>query len=378
MRLAGQAKLGYYPTPRIVCNALRDRLAIHPDAAILDPCCGTGEAIRTIADGRGSVYGIELDWARADEAKQVLDRVIRGDALRATIADSAFSLIFCNPPYDFSGIEDEDADRAPKERLEEQFLALAAKKLMTGGIGIFIVPRPVIWSHPRFARAYLGHFEHLHAFSWADGEYKDANPFRQTVLIGRKRASYKRPREEDVSSLQDIMRRADAEDTSSLQSPWASLCVPVPPAPKLPVEPFRSREIDPAEAIALARSSPLWGELQRTSQAQWQGRREMPPLPLRQGHIALILSTGLLDGVVGQGPNRHIVKGRAVRQRYLVSEETDEDGTTTRVEQERIVVEISALDLEGGVFTFTSAPDEEKTTTEGSETVCASSTASPV
>lgn len=73
MRLAGQAKLGYYPTPAFTARTIGDRLDIPERGALLDPCCGEGSALKALAKGRGELYGIELDWTRPDEAKKVLD-----------------------------------------------------------------------------------------------------------------------------------------------------------------------------------------------------------------------------------------------------------------------------------------------------------------
>ncbi len=367
MRLKGQMKLGYYPTPNHTAARIAAILDIPAGATILDPCCGDGAALVAVAKGRGETYGIELDWARSDSARKSLNHLVRGDAFEATVADEAFSLVFLNPPYDFAGIEDEAEDdddgpkagRARQQRMEERFLALGARKVMPGGITVLIVPKPVLYSHPRFARAYLGYFEHLAAVAWPEGSGKRDNPFRQTILIGRRRGKYQRPVESDLGAFQALMQHADSllSLEEGLSSSWQMRPISVPVAPKRPVEPFRSRELDPGAAIDIARRSPLWQDVRRAAAAGWEGRRETPPLPLRQGHIALILSTGLLDGVVGQGSARHVVKGRVVRQRVLVEDSEDEDGNVTRVEQERVVVEISALDLNGGVFTFTSASE---------------------
>jgi type I restriction-modification system DNA methylase subunit len=51
MRLAGQEKMGYYPTPASLLDAIASYLSA--DSAgpcrVLDPCCGEGEALAHIA-----------------------------------------------------------------------------------------------------------------------------------------------------------------------------------------------------------------------------------------------------------------------------------------------------------------------------------------
>ena len=83
MRLAAQAKGGFYPTPERVVDLLaglihtptgyyhRDRETLR----ILDPCCGAGEALAQLAgrmDAPNAIpietYGVELHRDRAEEA----------------------------------------------------------------------------------------------------------------------------------------------------------------------------------------------------------------------------------------------------------------------------------------------------------------------
>ncbi len=38
-----------------------------------------------------------------------------------------------------------------------------------------------------------------------------------------------------------------------------------------------------------------------------------PPLPLHSGHLGLLLAAGKLDGIIGQGVDRHVVKGKVTK-----------------------------------------------------------------
>ena len=86
MRLAAQAKGGFYPTPDRVVEMIAS-LVETPGSGyynrgktlrILDPCCGAGEAAAllawTLADGPGDTvpietFGVELHKERAEEAR---------------------------------------------------------------------------------------------------------------------------------------------------------------------------------------------------------------------------------------------------------------------------------------------------------------------
>ena len=88
MRLAAQAKGGFYPTPPRVVDLIAE--LIHTPSGhynrgretlrILDPCCGAGEALAQLAqrlDRPNAIpietYGVELHRDRAQEAEERLD-----------------------------------------------------------------------------------------------------------------------------------------------------------------------------------------------------------------------------------------------------------------------------------------------------------------
>lgn len=57
MRLAAQAKMGYYPTPPSVISLISEMLVINGkgNIRILDPCAGEGTALNQI----GEILGAE-------------------------------------------------------------------------------------------------------------------------------------------------------------------------------------------------------------------------------------------------------------------------------------------------------------------------------
>ena len=91
MRLAAQAKGGFYPTPDrvvdMIASLMRPPYGYHNASRetirALDPCCGPGEALGRLTDllsqaGTTSVetYGVELHKERAEEAAERLDHVL--------------------------------------------------------------------------------------------------------------------------------------------------------------------------------------------------------------------------------------------------------------------------------------------------------------
>jgi tRNA1(Val) A37 N6-methylase TrmN6 len=143
-RLESVKKAGYYPTPAQVTALIVGHLKA-PEGGYrwLDPCCGEGTALKSLAQALdGQTYGIELDAERAEEATSKLDHVRQGDyaAHRLPKRNKAgISALFLNPPYD-------QDDRAGK-RLELAFLRETQEWLMAGGVLIYLIPQHRITSH---------------------------------------------------------------------------------------------------------------------------------------------------------------------------------------------------------------------------------------
>ncbi|MCC7363278.1 MAG: class I SAM-dependent methyltransferase, partial [Dehalococcoidia bacterium] len=131
-RLEGIAKAQFYPTPPSVVERVADLVRHAPSshrrvARLLDPCCGTGDALRRFVDaiGGAETYGIEIEQHRAAEARQVLDHVIAGSAFAVRLGHEAFSCLWLNPPYD----QDDGG-----KRLEHSFLTTMSRVLAPGGL----------------------------------------------------------------------------------------------------------------------------------------------------------------------------------------------------------------------------------------------------
>ena len=102
MRLHGQAKLGFYPTPERVVTALTRLLTTPPierefsqPVRVLDPCAGAGDALTALGRAlEAETYGIELHESRFRQARQTLTRCLHGDCLTASVSQAAFGLLF--------------------------------------------------------------------------------------------------------------------------------------------------------------------------------------------------------------------------------------------------------------------------------------------
>jgi hypothetical protein len=116
---------------------------------------------------------------------------------------------------------------------------------------------------------------------------------------------------------------------------------------------FQKVEPTESELQRMLRSSPLRAHLA----APVDVAVARPPLALGTGHVALLLASGYLDGVVhpeGQAP--HVVRGTARKRAYTadVTETVNDDGsTTTRTTiAEKIELTVRTVDLTGTLQTF--------------------------
>jgi SAM-dependent methyltransferase len=332
-RLESLARAGYWPTPPRVAHAIARHLAPAEDrrrhvARLLDPCAGTGEAAAVVAQALGAEsFGIELNTERAAAARGRLDRVLATSAFTVRLANGAFSCLYLNPPY-----AQDDAQR----RLEHAFLTAMTRALCPGGVLVFLVPQPRL---PVSARYLAAHYEAFRVHRFPDPE---CGAFRQVVLLATRKA---RP-VSDGSAQTQLETWAGADLPPLPDEPaGAPLRVPAVPAGEVL---FASLIFDPREAAAEARVRGVWAQPQLAEQLWPPEETSVRPLmPLRKGHLALLIAAGFLDNVLlEQDGHRALVKGRT-RKAHVRVEGSDPD---TVVEREVLRTTIAVLDLRSGAL----------------------------
>jgi hypothetical protein len=304
MRLAGQVKMGYYPTPDRVVGLL-SKLVLFPPyskAGAFDPCCGEGRALKALCEGRNALtFGIELDGKRAEEAKGRLDRVIHAGYEQVEVPAESMGLLFLNPPYD-----NNEGERKELTLLRDNFGTLARE-----GILIYIIPAKRLSRD--VASLLAANFSRIEVFRFPDPEYGD---FKQIAVLGRK-IDWPTDSPEGAKKLQESAAEENLKELPENSVPRFSI-------PSTPEAVLHKREISLEELSKLLVQSPLWGRLSTLVEAGEIGELASPPTPLHVGHLGLLLAAGRLNGIVGAGKDRHIVVGRP--EKHIVeSEETEED-----------------------------------------------------
>ena len=341
MRLAAQAKGGFYPTPDRVVDMIAD--LIHTPSSynhrnvetlrLLDPCCGAGEALAQLAERMDrpnaqpiETYGVELHRDRAEEAARRLHRALAADLFATSLANGAFGLLLLNPPYDW--------DSADK-RVEHAFLTHCTRYLADGGLLVFIVPRQRLAVSARYLSTHYGRMR-----CWAFPN-PEREVFDQVVLFGYRKTD---PVPE-AHAEKRVLEWAYGEPEILRSYPYPEFSPPTTPSGDIL---FATRTVDPVAAADEARRTGLWASTEITD-TLWPARdnRTRPLMPLRRGHMAMLVAAGFLDNLTLEADGRRIlVKGRTSKTMKLV-----EDSPQKEVHRERLKTTVVALDLDDGEIT---------------------------
>jgi len=333
-RLASQAKMGFYATPPGVVEHVKQALALPKPGTyrFLDTCCGEGEALAQLTAGLGNdencieTYGVELDQQRYETAATKLDKVLWGDALNEIrVSSKAFSLLWLNPPYDWDD----------GHRLEGRFLEAHLRHLASKGWLVFIIPHRAL----HYLTSALSQLDELGIFAFPRPEFE---AFKQIIVVGRPRPA-KDPNEQwnQIAKLAK-MAPDDAWDQLPKTDEMPPGCLALSPVPDLRLI-FNSERQDLDRAAALVKKSPLWQDLEAATAARTFDNLR-PLAPLRQGHLAMLLASGMMDGEVEANGRRLVIKGSVTKRIDTAVEFTD----THQVERhtERFEIRIRAIDPE--------------------------------
>jgi len=359
MRTQARLKLGYYPLAEQEARRMRGFLHFAGESSVLDPCAGTGTALLALTDDAAvRRYGVELDACRASEAGRVLDRAIQGNIFDAQAPVESFSLIYLNPPYDF------EIGEGKNKRMERLFLEHVWRWIRPGGLLVMVVPYDRVYE----CRSVLTpQFKDKAIYRLTEPE---SVVYKQVVLFGVRRTRQERERMNDHAvnqanwKLNDLTRRYE-------QIPALPDCpdrvYTIPPGPPANLE-CRGLPLDMIED--LLESSPAWRQAQRITHAPLAHFSGRPLTPLHRGHVGLLCTSGLLNGVFGSGADRHVAHWESVKVVDRV-EEAAEDGKTTVVrEKERFSQRLTLLYGDGRIALLSEKPRLNGSSKDGKDGEC--------
>lgn len=334
-RIEAKLKLGYYPLATEEAARIGRFLRFGGPASVLDPCCGTGAALRQIAGSEhAACFGIELDAHRAADARLALHEAVHGSLFETHCPIESFSLLHLNPPYDF------EIGEGKNQRLERAFLDHTYRWLKPGGVLILIVPQERVWD----CRTVLStHFKEKAIYRLTAPE---AAGYRQVAVFGVRRTRQERDRLTDASvqqanhKLQELTRQHDAIPALP-DSP--DRCFVVPPGPPARLE-YRGLPLDQVEDLLA--NSLAWLQARRITHPPQAAHAGRPLTPLHKGHVAICCTSSLLNGRFGSGPGLHLAFWESVKVLDKM-EEQGEQGELVVRERERFAQRLTLLYASG-------------------------------
>ena len=337
MRLAGQMRAGFYPIDPAVARAIGERMHWPEEGAFLDPCCGHGEALRSfVPEFPGySLYGVELSMGRAEKAKEVLNHVLCTGFEHVRITPESISAAWVNPPF--------DDELGGGDRVELKFLRQATRLLVPGGIMVLVAKADSWNPQARSGKTmtYLNsYYESVRAFWHPESKLPGYSYTSTAIYIGKK-------------------RRIPIETTETLtihkwnSEMWLDWTIPRSTGPKE----WKACGFTDEQLCAMADASPL---LHRKSSG---GPVDIgrPPLPLKLGHIPMVLASGRFNGVIDDHVARAKISKRWREREVKKSVDKDGEEKEVSVQREEVAMSIKVLYKHQGVAAIKSFSMEQPT-----------------
>jgi hypothetical protein len=227
--------------------------------------------------------------------------------------------------------------------MELVFLKHTCRWLKAMGVLLFVIPQPRLKD---CARTLAELFGNIHVYRLKEPE---SVRFNQIAVLATRRRRDERLKDavllEATRQLEILAATRDLPPIS--ESPDAVYAIPVSDPVVLKHDGI---PLDEAEDLLL--NSPAYRQVGHAILHRCEGVRGRPVTPLHGGHVGLLCTAGLLDGVFGEGAERHIARWRSTK--YVDHwEETTEEGGTIIHDCERFSQELSLLYQDGSTEILT-------------------------
>jgi hypothetical protein len=243
----------------------------------------------------------------------------------------ALSLLYLNPPYDL------EIGHTNNQRLEVVFLEHTFRWLRPGGVLIFIIPQPQL---KPCARILSEQFTDLTVYKLTEPA---SVQYKQVVVFAARRKRHRHLRDslflETVRRLEMLASKPDLEVLT-----YQPACRYEVPQTGPVILTHTGIRLDEAEDLLL--ESAAYRQASRILLPKHRDVRGRPLTPLHGGHVGLLCTAGMLNGVFGEGDDRHLAHWRSVKFTDHW-EEDEEDGTRILHDRERFSHELTLVFANG-------------------------------
>jgi hypothetical protein len=328
----GQTKLGFFPLPAFEAKRLKNWLIFPDRFSALDPCVGDGVAfthlLQSVASHR---YGIEIDANRAEQARALGIGTLQANAMDVRCQPETLSLLYLNPPYDW------EFGESNNQRLETVFLEHTYRWLKPGGVLLFVIPRLQIST---CARLLSEHFTDLRVFKLTAPACLQ---YKQIAVLATRRRRHSKLSD---AALLNAVRYLETLATQSELEPLGDATEARYEVPASEPIALTNLGIPLDEVEDLLLDSSAYRQAARVLLPKLGDVKGRPLTPLHGGHVGLLCTAGMLNGVFGEGEARHIAHWRSVKFTDHWEEE-EEDGTRILHDRERFSRELTLVFANG-------------------------------
>lgn len=125
----------------------------------------------------------------------------------------------------------------------------------------------------------------------------------------------------------------------------ADIAIKLPSTDEALVKEFRVGQLSFSDINEEAKSSNILAKTIQSHKDFNKPVESIAPTDLHQGHIVMLLTSGLMNGYIGKGADQHLIKGAAIKEANIITENVD--GEIIRKETDYYNVSITLLDSEG-------------------------------
>jgi len=327
MHIHGKTKLGFFPLPIAEANRLSKYLLFSSECSALDPCVGDGVAFSALLQNSSARrYGIEIDAYRSEQARSLGIDVLQANTTDVRCPVESTSLLYLNPPYDW------ESGQSGNKRLELVFLEHTYRWLKPEGVLIFVIPQSRL---KPCARLLADHFKDIRTYRLTEPE---CMRFKQIALLAARRKRTERPPDSVLVEGQRCLEALSSDE----RLPDLGVAAETPyPVPESGPAVFSNNGIPLDEVEDLLFRSAAYRQAKRVLIHEQSDVRGRPLTPLHGGHVGLLCTAGLLNGVFGEGERRHIAFWRSVK---FVDHWEEQDGEATILyDRERFSHELTLI-----------------------------------
>jgi hypothetical protein len=331
MQLGGKTKLGFFPLPVSEASRLRKYLAWSQRFSALDPCVGDGVAFRALLEGASAQrYGVEIDAHRVTQAKNLGLVITQANTMDVRCPVESLSLLYLNPPYDW------EAGQTNNQRLEFVFLEHTYRWLKPDGVLILVIPQARL---KPCARLLADHFKGIRVYRLTEPECVQ---YKQVAVLAARRKRHERPPDSALAEATQYLERLAVQQELACLSDTPEACYAIPESGPA-VLTNTGIPLDEVEDLLL--QSAAYRQAVRCLLHERSDVRGRPLTPLHGGHVGLLCTAGLLNGVFGEGEDLHIAHWRSVK---FVDHWEEEDGDTRILhDRERFSHELTLIFANG-------------------------------